>query len=214
MKICLLTPGQPSTNPRLVKEADVLAEAGFDVHVVTPTGPNGQAERTANFSHRNGGRLLSWAATQYDGQRISLQDCATASGCASQKVSIDSDNYEGRHWRVSRQSWLPQLRPSPRQIWNVAHNLGALPAAVAGAARYRRQAAFDAEDFHSAMAPSDSRSRRDDLAEEIEAECLPQCSYVTAAAPLIAEAYAQKYRIALPGTILNVFPLTLTASII
>src|SRR5712664_4131585 len=34
MRICLLTPGQPSTNPRLVKEADALAEAGFDVHVV------------------------------------------------------------------------------------------------------------------------------------------------------------------------------------
>src|ERR1017187_2996597 len=34
MKICLLTPGQPSTNPRLVKEADALATAGFDVTVV------------------------------------------------------------------------------------------------------------------------------------------------------------------------------------
>ena len=28
-RICLLTPGQPSTNPRLVKEADALADAGI-----------------------------------------------------------------------------------------------------------------------------------------------------------------------------------------
>ena len=33
-KICLMTPGQPSINPRLVKEADALAEAGHQVHVL------------------------------------------------------------------------------------------------------------------------------------------------------------------------------------
>ena len=33
-RICLVTPGQPSTNPRLVKEADALCEAGYDVQVV------------------------------------------------------------------------------------------------------------------------------------------------------------------------------------
>src|SRR5205807_5593379 len=33
-KICLLTPTQPSINPRIVKEADALAEAGHQVHVL------------------------------------------------------------------------------------------------------------------------------------------------------------------------------------
>src|SRR6266849_10078096 len=33
-KICLLTPGQPSIDPRLVKEADALHEAGHEVHVL------------------------------------------------------------------------------------------------------------------------------------------------------------------------------------
>jgi len=33
-KICLLTPTQPSVNPRIVKEADALAEAGHQVHVL------------------------------------------------------------------------------------------------------------------------------------------------------------------------------------
>ena len=33
-KICLLTTGQPSTNPRLVKEADALVEDGYQVHVI------------------------------------------------------------------------------------------------------------------------------------------------------------------------------------
>lgn len=33
-RICLVTPGQPSTNPRLVKEAGALAGVGYDVQVV------------------------------------------------------------------------------------------------------------------------------------------------------------------------------------
>src|SRR5689334_11839321 len=34
MKICLLTTMQPSTNPRLVKEADALASEGYEITVV------------------------------------------------------------------------------------------------------------------------------------------------------------------------------------
>src|SRR5262245_7998845 len=33
-RVCLVTTGQPSTNPRLVKEADALSAAGYDVTVV------------------------------------------------------------------------------------------------------------------------------------------------------------------------------------
>jgi hypothetical protein len=34
VKVCFITTGQPSTNPRLVKEADACVEAGWKVHVV------------------------------------------------------------------------------------------------------------------------------------------------------------------------------------
>ena len=34
MKIVLISPGQPSLNPRLVKEADTLAANGYDVTVL------------------------------------------------------------------------------------------------------------------------------------------------------------------------------------
>src|SRR5260221_218104 len=36
---------------------------------------------------------------------------------------------------------------------------------------------------------------------------LPACSHLTAAAPLIAEAYATRYGVARPTTVLNVFPI-------
>src|ERR1700693_5117308 len=34
MRVCLLTPGQPSNNPRLVKEADALTAAAHRGHVI------------------------------------------------------------------------------------------------------------------------------------------------------------------------------------
>ena len=34
LKIVLITSGQPALNPRLVKEADLLAEAGYEVIVI------------------------------------------------------------------------------------------------------------------------------------------------------------------------------------
>ena len=33
-KVCLVSPGHLSSNPRLVKEANALAEAGYQVHVI------------------------------------------------------------------------------------------------------------------------------------------------------------------------------------
>jgi siroheme synthase len=34
LRVCWVTTGHPSTNPRLVKEADALIDAGYAVHVV------------------------------------------------------------------------------------------------------------------------------------------------------------------------------------
>src|SRR5437870_2051059 len=33
-RICLITPGHLATNPRIVKEADALSEAGYEVTVI------------------------------------------------------------------------------------------------------------------------------------------------------------------------------------
>ena len=33
-RICIITPGNVSSNPRVVKEADALVEAGYEVRVV------------------------------------------------------------------------------------------------------------------------------------------------------------------------------------
>jgi hypothetical protein len=35
-RICLISHGQPSRNPRLIRDANCLSSAGYDVTVLTP----------------------------------------------------------------------------------------------------------------------------------------------------------------------------------
>ena len=87
----------------------------------------------------------------------------------------------------------------------IAHNLGALPAAIHAGRVHGAPVGFDAEDFHSGQLPPAS-----DLAlftARTEKRLLPQCAYVTAASPGIARAYAALCGIPEPVCILNVFPL-------
>ncbi|HEX8490311.1 MAG TPA: glycosyltransferase, partial [Chthoniobacterales bacterium] len=66
--------------------------------------------------------------------------------------------------------------------------------------------AFDAEDFHTEELTAGQRHPGDQMARSvIEKKFLPQCAYLTASAPLIAEAYRDRYGVTMQP-ILNVFP--------
>jgi glycosyltransferase involved in cell wall biosynthesis len=89
----------------------------------------------------------------------------------------------------------------------IAHYVAALPAAVAAAKRYGSAYAFDAEDFHLGDLPDlPEHAVEKRIIRSIEGRYLPGAAFVTAASPLIAEAYVDAYRIPKPNVILNVFP--------
>jgi glycosyltransferase involved in cell wall biosynthesis len=70
--------------------------------------------------------------------------------------------------------------------------------------------AFDAEDFHSGEGTGGSREDlRMAMVRRIEGAFLSSCTYVTAASPMIGRAYAARYGISTPTTILNVFPMSM-----
>lgn len=205
--ICLLTPGQPSTNPRLVKEADALVEAGHSVHVICAHWARWADEtdkalvgsRTFSCTYVGGDPIRT--AFRYSWTRIRHR---IGRECVRRRIRSQSLLVMA----LSRVS--PDLKKAAEQVTAdlyIAHNLGALPAAAAAASRNRARLGFDAEDFHSGMSTDWGRSHGGSLAQRIERRILPRCDYVTAAAPLIAERYAQTYTIPAPTTVLNVFPL-------
>jgi glycosyltransferase involved in cell wall biosynthesis len=205
--ICLITTGQPSTNPRLVKEADALVEAGHTVRVLCAHWAvwADVADRTFLQSRR--------FQCTYVGGRRSVRSLPHLWTRVRHRVGRELVRFPGvkatRHWALSRVT--PELQRASQRIeadLYIAHNLGALPAAASAARQHGAAFGFDAEDFHSGMSPNSADLSPTDVAiDTIERELLPRCDYVTAASPLIALSYARKYPIPTPHTILNVFPL-------
>lgn len=205
-RICLLTPTQPSVNPRIVKEADALAEVGHKVHVF--------CGHTIPWADESDERLLGkrkWTCAYVGGMPGSARHWWT-------RVRHGVIRRFPQIWKLSRElakcalaRIVPELRAAALEFdadLYIAHYVGALAVAANVAKKKGVPFAFDAEDFESGYYEYNTGPRSiDHLTEQVEGECLPQCCYVTAASPGIASASALKYGIPTPTSILNVFPL-------
>jgi glycosyltransferase involved in cell wall biosynthesis len=205
-KICLLTPTQPSLNPRIVKEADALAQVGHQVHVLC-----GHTVAWADDSDATLLRTRKWTCSYVGGKPGSARHCWTRlrHGVVRRFPEIWKLNRTLARCALARIT--PELQAAALQSdadLYIAHYVGALVGAGVAAKRRSVPLAFDAEDFESGYYEYSSGPRPiDRLTEEVELEYLPRCCYVTAASSGIAEAYASKYCIARPVPILNVFPI-------
>lgn len=201
-RVCIVTPGHLASNPRVVKEADALHQAGYDVSVVAGD--------------------LTAAVRPFDNEVMAVKPWRV------RRV--------GRNWMGARvahraaramvrvsQGWLPfwlaRLAQSelsvglveaaagiPADLY-IAHYVAGLAAAAAAAQHNGGALCYDAEDFHAGEVgddPAGTSTRATIMA--IERPLLTRCVHVTAASPLIAEAYRELYGIQ-AETLLNVFPL-------
>ncbi len=210
-KVCLLTIGQPSTNPRLVKEADALVEAGFEVDVI--------CGHWTSWADRFDPAVLSsrqWTCTYVGGRPGDWRYQWTRLRFRLGRGLSDS-GLRPRVWTWALARVTPELvtaatlRPAGLYI---AHNLGALPAAVRAARRHGARVGYDAEDLISGIgSAARTRDRGLGLNEWVESTHFAACDYLTAASPGIARAYTEKYQLARePAVILNVFSLNMRPS--
>jgi len=94
----------------------------------------------------------------------------------------------------------------PAELY-IAHCLAALPAVAIASQKHNAKFSFDAEDFHlGELAKIPENKLEIAIRDYIERTLLPQCCYLTAASPMIAEAYRNRYGVNIEP-ILNVFPL-------
>ena len=204
-KILLISSGQPSLNPRLVKEADTLTGAGYNVTVLYAywnhwgtkydeqllAGKNWKAIRLAGDP---GGKRFTWflSRTIFKISRFILQKTGTYKFLAN--LAIARSSY-----------FLIQGAKKQKADLYIAHNLGALPAAAKTASRYKKPYGFDAEDFHRQEVSDNSNSFHYKLCKHLEDKYLPKADYITAGSPLIAAQYATLYKRRITS-LLNVFP--------
>lgn len=203
--ICLITPGHLASTPRLVKEADALAAAGWKVHVVA-----GRDFAPVDPLDREILATAPWSATVVDTRsgpgvalRKGLRRFARLAACFPRLLSARLAA-RAHHAETAR---LAAVAARTGADFYLGHCLAGLPAAAWAAARRGVRYGFDAEDFHDAEtteAETDPVERA--LRRAIHAPYLAGCAHRTAAAPLIADAYAENYGIQPPTVVLNVFP--------
>ena len=202
-RIVIATPGQLGSNPRVVKEAQALHDAGFDVTVV--------ATRVSGFVEPRDQSVLEKAP--YRVIRVSFTNrLVRAAGRTTHAVAGLVLRLTKSHTAADLASsfMTARLAAATRSVPGdlyIAHYTAALPAAAAAARRNRALYAFDAEDFHLGDQPdAPEHAIEKEIIRSVERRYLPGAAYVTAGSPMIAEEYATTYGIQLPTTILNVFP--------
>lgn len=202
-RICLISSGHLSSNPRLVKEASSLSAAGYQVCVISADYFAPLRESDAKIK-----ALARWetqactlpTGLQYLLTRILQELCryAASSGLMSRSSAVFSESLLS--------SGLARLAAEHPADLYIAHTLAALPAAALAARKNSAKYAFDAEDYHLGELTDSSPPGFMSYRSKIEREFIPGCAYLSAASPLIAERYRLEYGRSVE-TILNVFPL-------
>lgn len=204
-RICLITPGHLASTPRIVKEAEALTAAGYDVHLVSSShyAPVEPLDRAVMAR-------ATWRTT-----RVRVH------------AGIDAAvNRLRRRWlrrfrpaaeSVTLSQALLLLHPCLERLVDAAvateadffhgHCMAGLAVAAQAAARREVDFGFDAEDFHEAeTAEVEQNPFEGAVVRRILGAYLGRAKLLTAAAPLIAEEYARCHGVRME-VVLNVFPL-------
>ena len=202
-KIVILSTHQPAANPRALKEYETLKESGYKVKYLysyntewsykideekfakgmlprqdfIEVGGNPQQRPLTYFIYKVLYRLARMmAATIPFGKQM---------GIARPAMAL---------WRTSGKY--------PAQLY-IAHYLGALPAALRAADKYKARVIFDAEDFHRGEEYFHAAEIKNVIS--LEDQLLHQVDLITTASPLITKEYKKYYPQQTITTINNVF---------
>ncbi len=203
--VLFITSGQPSLNPRLVKEADCLADAGYKITVLymywNAWGANFDKQLIAS---------KTWKAICVGGnpQHTNIQYfLSRLIYKLAQTVAHKTKSRFMAEYATARASYY-LIREAKKHVADlyIGHNLGALPAVIAAAKVNGKPCGFDAEDFHRYETSNDNNNSDVILKTQIENKYIPQLNYFTTSSPQIAEAYSKVFVDLKPIVLLNVFP--------
>lgn len=203
-RICIVGGTHIANTPRVLKEADALHEAGFDVRVVFSQSDGGEKARQDADLLRSRG----WRATAVSWSRYGHSIRWGITGVRQLAFQ-----------RLPRHSWpwgqiaeraegrvFPELAAAAAKEeadLYIGHYVEGLAAAAAAAKRHAAPYGFDAEDFHADEGNSEMQSKRSDF---IQRRYLHGCAHITASSQGIAESLSNHYAIEQPVAIHNTFP--------
>jgi hypothetical protein len=191
-KIVLITTGQPSCNPRIVKEADSLSNAGFDVTVLYSFFIEWAQEKDEALlknvlwkykmvgGHGNDSKLL------YFFTRLRFKTNRIINRYVGNKFLL-AERAQARTYDE-----LLQAAKKIKADWYIGHNLGALSITVKAAKHNDAKAGFDFEDYHRG---ENNEAKKEEINRIIylENKYVTLLDYISAASPLIAEKIGEHF---------------------
>jgi glycosyltransferase involved in cell wall biosynthesis len=210
MRVCVVSAGHMSTCPRMLKAADALHGAGFDVRVVsashTPWAVEAdnklRATRTWRWDLVDYAKATARGRQVVTGARRRIAHALTARfGASRAPAALCVRSYSRAHDELVR-----AVTAAPTDLV-YGGTTGALSAVGEAARRLGVPYGLDLEDFHTGERSAQS-GQMSAIAERVERLVLPGAAFLTASSPMIADAYADKYGIR-PRTIHNTFSLDL-----
>jgi hypothetical protein len=207
-KIVLITTGQPSVNPRIIKEADVFHAAGYEVMLFYCFFINWASEKDkvllekVPWKYKIIGGSPHGKKMQYFFTRLRNRVCSLFSRFVGPSFFL----FE----RVQARAYdeLLQEAKKIKADWYIGHNLGALAVAVKAARFHGAKAGFDFEDYYRGEnTPVEIKTFR--RISYLENKYLPFLSYFSTASELITEA-VKKDHPGFKGVVIilnNCFPL-------
>lgn len=190
--IVLVTTKQPSSNPRLVKEAIGLVDADYRVTVIYNFWGYWAEEADKLIIEANS--KINWIKAGDGPQKSKLTYWYTRVRYKAYRIlaALFSKNLK-LLTRASTQFYF-ELNKSASLVKGdlyIAHNLGALAIAANAAKKNNSKYSFDAEDFHRGQEENDHKLTN--AITLIEDYYLPKAAFITAASPLIAAEYRKHY---------------------
>ncbi|MDB5089779.1 MAG: hypothetical protein JWR09_3773 [Mucilaginibacter sp.] len=201
-KVTFITTGQPTTNPRLVKEVEALIQEGYDVKVICCFYQSWAQKFDGKLKAKYPG-IFIYCGGNPASNKISYLKTRVRQKMATRlfrliKIFGIPENAIGR----AHHEMLVRAKRIKSDLY-IAHNLGALPAAVLAAKYHHAKVGYDAEDIHSGQHSSQSQEYA--INKYAEEKYFPGTNYFTAAGSAIAHYYKTLYPYLNPVVVDNVF---------
>jgi glycosyltransferase involved in cell wall biosynthesis len=208
MRVCLIGATHPCHNPRLVREADTLAESGHDVRVVAVRSvPQLVAEDEKLIATRRWQLSTANILRSPWTNRIRAIPARLRRASAARSFQQTGSTADAEIALCEAAPELLRLASREPAEWFIAHTQAVLATAARAARQWNARLGFDCEDLLAEVVPVAEMVR------SVERACLPGCDYVSAASPAMAERLRQQYQIPAPTVLYNVFPLAMAAGV-
>jgi glycosyltransferase involved in cell wall biosynthesis len=209
MKVAVVMPGHLATTPRMLKTADSLARAGYDVRAISagfePWARDADSRTTAT-------RTWRWHVVEHGREHAPIRHVTTG---LRRHLARRAAHAVGPHnapwWACTRALSRVHdelVATACREPLNlvIAGSIGGLGVAAEIGRRAGIPFAVDLEDFHPAESVAPDASLYHGLAERVLSRVLPRAAFVTTSSECIAARYRERFGVA-PAVLHNVFQL-------